>query len=857
MSQEKRSIVSEEATLPPPRPADPPTTAGPGEATFVAPPPQEQAGAGNGDGETNANLHTDATLPPPAGGNPLLAPTMPLAPAVPLAPSDATLDPSDPKVRAFHEEAQQAGKGPAVATGASFGHYELIAPIAKGGMGIVYKARQRNLNRVVAIKMILSGQFADQQDVDRFYAEAEAAAALSHPNIVAIHEIGEVQGQHFFSMDYVDGQSLAALVQESPLPPRRAAEMVRTISETMQFAHDSGIIHRDLKPGNVLLDKKQRPLITDFGLAKQVTNQSQMTMAGAVIGTPSYMPPEQAAGKLDEVGPWSDLYSLGAILYECLTGRPPFRAATPFETIRQVMESEPLSPRLVNPSVPRDLETICLKCLQKERLRRYESAQEFADELGRFLRGEPIKARPISQVGRLWRLCKRNPVTSSVIAAAVFILVAATIISTGFYFQTAAALALSEQSDKDARGVVDFFLTRFSEDALLNQPGMQKTRKELFEKALTLYQKFLTDRGNDPSIQDELAGALFRVGAITEVLQSLDDALPSYSKAREMQERLLVLRPNDPKRLKALGDTLVALGTVWVRKKDFDAARKDLGRAVEIRKKLVSTDTADTEYQRTLANAYMNIGLMELNAGRLAAARQPFEEAQKIREGALQRDRANVKIRRDLGKGYYNLGTLDQTEGNRVQAETHFSHAVAVFEELTAVPNPDLDNQSLLAICYRLLGDVLSDDRVAERRTWYEKSLDRLEPLARQNPDVIGYQTARAEVLLNLFELEMQAGNAAAARAALQRARDIYKPLVERFPGAPRYQRDLAVTLRELAIMEDAAGEAKTAADDLAAAIRYLTALVEKYPQEADYTQQLEDTKAVMLTGSATTAKQH
>ena len=365
----------------------------------------------------------------------------------------------DPQTQEYHRAAMAAAPK-AVTIGALFGHYELIEPIAKGGMGIVYKARQRNLNRVVAIKMILAGQFADQTDIDRFYAEAEAAAALSHPNIVAIHEIGEVQGQHFFSMDYIEGQSLADLVRENPLRPRRAAEFVRTIAETMQFAHDSGVVHRDLKPANVLLDKRQRPLITDFGLAKHVSGQSQRTMAGSIVGTPSYMPPEQASGKIDEVGPWSDLYSLGAILYELFTGRPPFRSASPFETIRQVLETEPLSPRLLNENVPKDLETICLKCLQKERVRRYTSAQELADELGRFLRGEPIQARPISQVARFWRLCKRYPVTSSAIALAVVVLIAATGISTGFYIQASRALVKSDESLGEAIAAVNDLFTR-------------------------------------------------------------------------------------------------------------------------------------------------------------------------------------------------------------------------------------------------------------------------------------------------------------------------------------------------------------------------------------------------------------
>ena len=237
------------------------------EETLPPPPPKDRPPADGG------TLLPDS--PPPIETNRVTADR-----TFASLPTDLTLSPADPQTKAYHQAALAEAPKPTPA-GTPFGHYELLEPIAKGGMGIVYKARQRNLNRIVAIKMILAGQFADQTDIDRFYAEAEAAAALSHPNIVAIHEIGEVEGQHFFSMDYIEGQSLAALVHENPLAPRRAADFARIIAETMQFAHDSGVVHRDLKPANILLDKRQRPLITDFGLAKQVSSHRSATMAGS------------------------------------------------------------------------------------------------------------------------------------------------------------------------------------------------------------------------------------------------------------------------------------------------------------------------------------------------------------------------------------------------------------------------------------------------------------------------------------------------------------------------------------------------------------------------------------------------
>jgi serine/threonine protein kinase/WD40 repeat protein len=302
-----------------------------------------------------------------------------------------------------------------------FGDYELVEEIARGGMGIVYRARQINLNRVVALKMILSGQLAHEADVKRFYAEAEAAARLDHPGIVPIFEIGEHEGQHYFSMAFIEGQSLAGKVAGGPIPPREAAELVSRVAEAVQYAHDKGIIHRDLKPANVLLDRTGQPRVTDFGLAKQLAGDSGLTGSGQVLGTPGYMPPEQAAGRVSQIGPQSDVYSLGAILYCLLTGRPPFQAASPMDTLMQVLEQEPVPVRQLNARVARDLETICLKCLEKDPRRRYVSAQELSEDLQRFLAGRPIRARPNTIFERAAKWVKRRPAAAGLLASAIVV----------------------------------------------------------------------------------------------------------------------------------------------------------------------------------------------------------------------------------------------------------------------------------------------------------------------------------------------------------------------------------------------------------------------------------------------------
>ena len=333
---------------------------------------------------------------------------------------------------------RSAAEQPGPAAGAVlryFGDYELLEEIARGGMGVVYKARQVQLNRIVAVKMILSGALATTEDVRRFRSEAEAAAGLQHPSIVPVHEVGEFEGQHFYSMGFVDGSSLAAVLRDGPMPQREAAELIRQIAAAVQHAHNDGIIHRDLKPANVLLDGDGKPHVTDFGLARRMTVDQSLTPTGEILGTPSYMPPEQALGRNTEVREVSDVYSLGAILYATLTGRPPFQADNPMDTLLQVIEREPVSPRELNPSVSRDLETICLKCLQKDRSRRYQSAEELAEDLRRYLTGETILARPVSSVGRLWRWSRRNKLAAALSLALSLALISGTAFSSWFAWQ--------------------------------------------------------------------------------------------------------------------------------------------------------------------------------------------------------------------------------------------------------------------------------------------------------------------------------------------------------------------------------------------------------------------------------------
>jgi tRNA A-37 threonylcarbamoyl transferase component Bud32 len=333
---------------------------------------------------------------------------------------------------------------------ASFGDYELLGEIARGGMGVVFKARQKSANRLVALKRIKSGELADEAEVRRFHAEAEAAANLDHPNIVPIYEVGEHSGQHYFSMKLVDGGGLHRRLNEYADDPPAAVRLLAAVARAVHHAHRRGILHRDLKPSNILLDDHGQPHVTDFGLAKKIEGDAGLTQSGAIVGTPEYMAPEQATARKD-LTVAADLWALGAILYALLTGRPPFHGENVLETLRQVVEAKPEPPRALNAKVDSDLEVMCLKCLRKEPEGRYPSADALADDLERWLRGEPIAARPPGRGERLAKWARRNPVVAGLIAATVAVAVTGAGAFAWQFRQAVQARHTAEQREGDAR----------------------------------------------------------------------------------------------------------------------------------------------------------------------------------------------------------------------------------------------------------------------------------------------------------------------------------------------------------------------------------------------------------------------
>src|SRR6516165_5849969 len=331
--------------------------------------------------------------------------------------------------------------------------YEVEAVLGRGGMGVVFKARHLTLKRVVALKMLLAGAYARPEELARFRREAEAVAALRHPNIVPVHDAGDIAGRPYFTMECVEGGSLAQSLAGKPQPPHRAAELVATLASAVQFAHKCGFIHRDLKPANVLLTADGVPMITDFGLVRSIVAGPEVTRSGDFLGTPCYMAPEQARGHTSAVGPAADIYALGVVLYEMLTGRPPFEGETAADTLQKVVGEDPVPPSRLNPKVPPDLDTICLKCLQKSPARRYASAQDLADELHRFLDGKPVLARPVGVLERAGKWARRRPAAALMLAAFLVMVGAAT--GTGLWLRHQEA-----KREGEAQKAIETALTR-------------------------------------------------------------------------------------------------------------------------------------------------------------------------------------------------------------------------------------------------------------------------------------------------------------------------------------------------------------------------------------------------------------
>lgn len=667
--------------------------------------------------------------------------------------------------------------------------YEIMRELGRGGMGIVYQARQRSLDRLVALKVIQAGAYASPEELARFRTEAEAVARLHDAHIVQIYEVGERDGKPYFSLEYLEGGSLAQQLAGTPQPARVAARMVEILARAIHSAHQHGIVHRDLKPANILLACSDpihgvpfrsgsdnvvyyEPKISDFGLAKRLDKEVGQTLSGAIMGTPSYMAAEQAAGKSREIGPAADIYGLGAILYEMLTGRPPFKGETTLDTLQQVLSVEPVPPMQLHPKVPRDLQTICLKCLQKAPGSRYASALALAEDLQRFLAGEPILARPVSAWERAAKWARRRPATAALVVVSSL---AALGLVLGVFWHNARlrdALQLAEQRREEAqqerahaaanfqraRDAVDE-LTDVGEKRLAHVPQMEEVRRALLEKALRFYQGFLEEQSTNPAVRRETARAYQRTAAIYEMLGQHGQAEEALRQALRLQERLAEQFPSEPRYTQDRAATLNSLGNLYRMIGPPAQAEESYKNALDLHEQLVLEHPAVATYQQALAKSHLNLGVFHAMAGRTGQAETYFQKALAFCE-QLNRDYPdNADYENDLARSYTNLGNLYGMTNRADQAEAAYRKGLTALEHL-ARAHPDVPSfQSALAAGCNNLGHLLNAaQRPVEAKAAYQKTLEIRERLTRDYPKVFSYALELGGTYTNMADLVRDAG---------------------------------------------------------------------------------------------------
>lgn len=644
-------------------------------------------------------------------------------------------------------ESSASDSAATVDSGITIEGYDLIEQLGAGGMGVVFRARQIAADREVALKLIRADRLqhvdesARNELLDRFRVEAQATARLDHPHVVGIFEVNVSNPDTpWFSMQLVEGETLSERLKSGPVSCRDAAEFTRQVADAIAAAHAQNILHRDLKPQNIFLRvHEQQVLVGDFGLAKFALDDSGRTSHDDILGTPAYMSPEQIRDSAG-VGAATDIWSIGATLYHLLCGRPPFQAATAMDTLRHVLDHEPTSPRLLNPSVDRDLETICLKCLQKDSAKRYSTAGQLREDLELYLSGRPIQARPVSRAEHVVRWCRRNPLPS-LLAAATVIAVVIAIVGLGLGYRTAAlALADSKASHQFARQTVHDMLTEVSETVLLDKPGMQPLRRQLYELALAYYRKFVTAGHNSAELQDETGDVWFRIGRLQRELGNLPDAEAALTTAREIQLELVAQEPSAARR-QALSSTWNALGGVFLASEQWAQAADAFLRALEIRTALQTADPANPDISRLVANTHMNLGAVHRHHRHFVDAREAFRLAADIQKSILE-DRSLTKamrrlVTRDHGMALYNLANVGlDMKGVDLKNEitAALNDAAGHFQTLlTEEPDSYADRRRLI-LCRQLQAESQADEPSGAESA--EQASVQMMQLVRENPKV-------------------------------------------------------------------------------------------------------------------------
>jgi tetratricopeptide (TPR) repeat protein len=711
--------------------------------------------------------------------------------------------------------------------GRKLGPYRIEQRLGEGGMGTVYRAlRQDAYQQRVALKVIRPGLDSDEV-LQRFQTERQVLAELPHPHIARLLDGGTTDdGRPYFVMEYIDGEPLDRYCDRQQLSTQERLRLLQAVCEAVQYAHARQVIHRDLKPSNVLVTAEGTPRVTDFGLAKRLASSPGMpgsTPSGAILGTPSYMAPEQAAGKGNEIGVASDVYALGAILYELLVGRPPFRAETPLDTLLQVLSEEPVPPGRLHPKLSRDLETICLKCLNKEPHKRYPSAAALADDLGRFLKGEPIHARPVGQAERLLRWCRRNPVVAVLAASAALFLLGGTGISTYFAIQAdrraeearanlqaaqrnlAQAEQQRDRADSNfrlARDAVDKTVNKITDNPRLKEADFHQLRHDLLQYLVPFYEQLVEQRQDDPELKADQGQAWSSLAMLRQEMGDSQRARSDYEQVLAIFGQLAKNFPTVPqyrqnlaKGHNNLGGLLLQLG----KRNEAEAAYRD---ALSIFAQLAQNFPTVPQYRHSLAQCHNNLGGLLFHLRKHGEAEAAFRDALSIFARLAQDFPAVPQYRQNLAQCHTNLGVLFRSLGKNNDAETTYRDALQTQTQL-AKDFPSLPQyREDLARSHFNLGNLMAQlDKRDEAEGAYRDALRIQRQLATDFAAAPEYRHDLAGFHHNLGHLLHQLGKRAEAEAAYRDGLKIQEQLAKEYPHLPDYQNDLARTLVNLAIL--------------------------------------------------------